>query len=110
MKTHYFILLLSFFLFACNKEKIGGSIGINPELAKELRSQPEQLEIDGQNYILSTYISRDYSPTIEPNEKGITGIIKLIEVDSLAIPNSFSLERVYILKGDEIFTTKYKSQ
>ncbi|PWH85482.1 hypothetical protein [Brumimicrobium oceani] len=109
MKIYFFLFLIVFLSFACTKNEENGAIAENSELAQKLRSYPETIQIDTQNYELSTFIWRDFFPPSEPNGSQLAALTQLIETDSLDIPKSFSLERVYIIKDNEIYTSKYET-
>ena len=95
-------------LSSCKKvDKDEATVRTDSKFANELRSRPESI-IMGSNYlILTTYMWRDFMPVAEENGSNLLCTIKLKDVDNVAISKSIKLNKLYVIKGDEIWTTNF---
>ncbi len=108
MKHLYIILLVFFAGYSCKKEHLKDTIIIDPELAKELRSSPENLTLADNNLTLGTYIWRDFMPESPPNGSKMIAVGKLTDVDQAPIAQSIALGKQYIINKDEIWMADYQ--
>ena len=95
-------------LSSCKKDdKDEATVRTDSKFANELRSRPESI-IMGSNYlILTTYMWRDFMPIAEENGSNLFCTIKLKDVDNVAISKSIKLNKLHVIKGDEIWTTNF---
>ncbi len=108
MRTIKIVSLLLFIgLISCNKEKIDGKIKTDPQLEAELKSSPENIVLGNNEFVLTTYLSRDFMPIAEENGSPMMCLNTLTEKDSLTISHSIELKKQYVIKGNEIWTADY---
>jgi|SRR5690554_241548 len=108
MRTIKIVSLLLFIgLISCNKEKVDGEIKTDPELASDLKSSPENIVLGNNEFVLTTYLWRDFMPIAEENGSPMMCINYLTEKDSLTITHSIKLKKQYVIKGNEIWTADY---
>ncbi len=108
MKNILFIsLAIVVGLCSCKKEVVDGNIKTNSKLASELKSSPEAIMIGNNNLILETYLWRDFMPVAEVGGSKLLCVNKLTDIDSLAILNTISLKKQYVINGDEIWMADY---
>ena len=103
----FLILTLLISLTSCKKESINYKIKTDPTLAEDLRSSPEILSIGNNNFILTTYLQRDFFPPTEENGRKMNCINKLTEMDGKNIPNTLKLKKQYVINGSQIWIAKY---
>jgi hypothetical protein len=68
----------------------------------ELLSAPEQIEIDGREYVLETFLWRDFmpGPDMPPDGSSLIAIIYIVEIDSLLFPTSLDADFLWVIKDD----------
>ena len=94
-------------LSSCKKEDKKDSIRPDSKFAQELRSSPETIII-GSNYLmLTTYLWRDFMPIAEEDGSKLFCNTRLTDVDQVAISSSITLNKLYVINGDEVWTTNY---
>jgi len=76
------------------------------ELLDELLSAPEKIEIDGREFILETYLVRDFFPPCPPGGRPLAAVITVIAIDSLQFPYSLDADYLWIIKDDEVWGTE----
>jgi len=74
--------------------------------ADELLSAPEQIEIDGREFILDAYLRRDFFPPYPPNGRPLDGIIYVIATDSLQFPLSLNADFAWVIKDNDVWGTE----
>lgn len=77
----------------------------------ELLAAPEQIEIEGREYILETFMWRDFMPGPEtpPEGKPMIAIIWVVAIDSLLFPSSFDADFLWVIKDDaDVWTTEFE--
>ena len=94
-------------LSSCKKDNTEVIQKTDAKFANELRSSPETIIIGSNYLILSTYMWRDFMPIAEENGSKLFCNVKLKNVESSAILKSIKLKKLYVVKGDEIWTTSY---
>ena len=108
MKYLYVMLMISFVgLGSCEKEHLKDTVTVDAELAKELRSNPETIALANNNLVLETYLWRDFMPVSPPSGSKMIGVGKLTDVNQVRIPQSITLRKQYVIKGDEIWIANY---
>ena len=94
-------------LSSCKKEETEDIIKPDPKFAQELRSSPETI-LMGSNYLmLKTYLWRDFMPIAEEDGSKLFCNSKLTDVDQVAISNSITLKKLYVINGDGIWKTNF---
>lgn len=106
-KITLILLTIVFVLSSCEKDKIEGKIKNDPEFAQELRESHENISIVNKTLVLTTYLWRDFMPIAEENGSKMMCVNKLTEVDSIPILSTIELKKLYIIKGNEIWTAEY---
>jgi hypothetical protein len=71
----------------------------------ELLTAPEQVEINGREYILEPLVYRDYQPFSGRDGPPLYAGIDVIAIDSLPIPSKLDASHIWIINGDEIWDT-----
>ncbi|MCJ7449236.1 MAG: hypothetical protein MUO72_16295 [Bacteroidales bacterium] len=101
------ITLTLIFTVGCEKDKIPYVIIDDPTLLSELYSNSsDTLQIGASRYILDTYLYRDYFPGVptpkNPKHPLIASIV-LRNLDSLTIPNTISIKKLYVIYNQLIW-------
>lgn len=94
-------------LSSCKKDDVKDTINTDSKFAEELRSSPETIIIGSNYLILKIYLWRDFMPIAEENGSKLFCNSKLTDVDNVPILNSITLNKLYVIKGDEIWATNY---
>jgi hypothetical protein len=76
------------------------------QFADELLSVPEQIEIDGREYMLDADLWRDFFPPCPPNGSPLFCIIYVIATDSLPFPSSLDADVAWVIKDGDVWSTQ----
>ncbi len=71
-------------------------IAVLPEM-NALLSAPETVEIDGRQYVLETYLWRDFMPISPPGGKPLMASIRVTATDERAFPATLKVDRVWVV-------------
>jgi len=71
-----------------------------------LRTAPEHIEIDNREYVLETYLWRDFMPISPPDGKPLIAIAWITAVDSQPFPSSLDADLLWVINEDEIWKEK----
>jgi len=102
------VVFLQLFV-SCNKG--GESSGIESEypvvsdrnLARQLKSSPEIVVINGNRYTLDTYLWRDFMPSAGP-DYGLMCVVNIKKSDGGSIlHNTTSLSKIYVVYNHQIW-------
>lgn len=69
----------------------------------------QQVTIDGTTLELYTYLQRDFMPIAPPDGRGLASVNWIVDVDSIAIPETVILSEQYVINGDSLWTATYKN-
>jgi len=94
-----FLLSLLIALSSCT-EKDDNTI---VDFATELRQNDEIIVTNENTFFLTSYLWRDFMPIAEENGSTLMCVVHLIEQDSLNIPNSLELRKIYIINGNNVW-------
>ena len=100
-----FALLLSVIL--CNATSIGaeGDVSVG-----ELLSAPEEIEIDNRRYVLDIFHWCDFMPFCPPNGRPLIASISVTATDSLEVPKSIDVDRIWIVNGGDVWESGFSSE
>lgn len=112
MKTLRFIIFTLIILLSvsCSDDEIPNWRVDQQRINELLSMSSEQITIDGTALELYSYLWRDFMPISPPNGKDLISINWLVDVDSVAIPNSIILSEQYVIFGDSLWTTSYSQE
>lgn len=98
--TKYLVIFVVYIVIACS-EHIMYSID-------ELLAAPEQIEIDGREYILQTYLWRDFIPGTGTSLVGspLYAVIYVFAIDSLPFPSSLDADFLWVINEDVVWETE----
>jgi hypothetical protein len=71
----------------------------------ELSSAPEKIEIDGREYLLETYLVRDFMPSCPPDGRSLRALIFIVAIDSLPFPSSLDADSLWVIKENDLWIT-----
>jgi len=78
---------------------------------KTLLSAPNSVEIEGRQYVLETYLWRDFMPMSPPDGKPLMASLRVIATDKQAFPTSLKVDRFWAIKSDrEVWETPLNSE
>lgn len=77
---------------------------------QDLLDAPEQIEIDGREYILETYLWRDFMPPTPPDGQPLIALIWVTAIDSLPFPSSIDANRLYIVNDELLWETLFSGE
>ena len=103
MKLVYIFLLSLFIGISSCTEKADNTI---VDFATELRQNKELIITNENTFFLTSYIWRDFMPVAEENGSQLMCVVHLIEQDSLDIPNSMDLKKIYIINGNTVWSSE----
>jgi hypothetical protein len=76
----------------------------------DLLAAPEQIEIDGREYILETYLWRDFMPVSPPDGKELIALIWVTAIDSLTFPSSIDANRLWVVNDELVWETEFSEE
>jgi len=76
----------------------------------ELLSAPEKIVINEREYILETYMWRDFQPVSPPGGKPLIAIIRVTAVDSLSVPTEIDATRLWVIKEGKKWESAFTSE
>lgn len=84
------------------------SVAIN-----DLRKTPTAVVLDGKSLSLSTYLWRDFMPSIPPMSDGkpMIAVLKVATSDKKSFPSGVRIDRAWVLFGEQMWeTSEFKEQ
>ena len=69
-----------------------------------------RLELDGHTYEIRTNLWRDFMPGSPPDGTPLMALIRLVEVDSLAIPPDVTMDYLWVVNGVETWATEFTDE
>lgn len=103
MRTAILFVLLVLFINPGCQETDFLTPGIS---AEDLIQTPETLSIDGREFILESYLWRDFMPISPPDGKPLIAIIWIVASDSLAVPAQLEAGRIYVVFGEDVWESE----
>ena len=95
---------------SCNKSGESSDIEsvfpavLDQKLAKQLKSSPENIVINGDRYTLYAYLWRDFMPVAEPNGSSLMCVINITKPNGRSVLHSTtSLSKIYVVYGHQIW-------
>lgn len=107
MKKWFVLLMVVIALYSCQKDKVKGGV-YNPDFATELKSSPEQVNINENHLVLSTELWRDFMPIAEEEGSKMMCLNWLEDSNNLPLVSSLTLKKQYVINGDEVWGASYE--
>jgi hypothetical protein len=87
-------------------------IPLTPSIVSLQDSQtaPEEIEINGAEYALETYLQRDLMPICPPDGRPLVALVKVEAPGETAISSKIDATRLWVAKGTEIWETELASK
>ncbi len=75
---------------------------------EKLLSAPERIEIYGRNFVMQTYLWRDFMPGEHIEGSSLYAVIKVIATDTLEFPSSIDADKLWVIKDrKEVWETGF---
>ena len=103
MRTVFLLIFLILLICPGCQETDFITPGISVE---DLLQVPETLSIDGREFILESYLWRDFMPISPPDGKPLIAIIWIVASDSLALPAQLDADRIYVVLGNDMWESE----
>lgn len=84
-----------------------GSVLPTPD---DLLAAPAQLELSGHTYEMEAYLLRDFQPLSPPDGKPLIALVRLVEVDSLAVPEEIMMDYLWVVNGGQTWATEFTDE
>lgn len=113
MKKQFFAVVAIVCLIGCNNGVSEDlyQISTDSKLLNKLYDQSaDTLSIDGHRYILDAILYRDFMPISPPEGKNLISINRLINIDSVSVPDNLDITDQYVINNDSIWLAKYDEQ
>jgi hypothetical protein len=107
MKNLIFCLFLLIVFVSCDKKTIEPEAGNNPVFAALLKKSADTLGLNGNTFVLKAFVWRNLMPVVDPGNNGLLASCSLEELNRLPIPHSASLTKLYVIKGNIIWSTEF---
>jgi hypothetical protein len=96
-----FLLPLMICIISCEKPDVRE----NQTLINSLYANShDTIEIGTNKYIIETDLSRDFMPGY-PHKRPLVALIFLVNIDSLPIPSSLNISRLYVINDQLVWTS-----
>lgn len=103
VKIQLYVLLV-LFLSACKKPEL--TMEDKAVLTSLYSTSTDTLKLNGHNYILETYLYRDFFPGIGIGKNiSLFADIFLVSTDSTKIPSSLDIKKLYIVRDQLIWAS-----
>lgn len=105
-------LALTSLLFStgCDGEKgITSSLMSNVPI-EDLQRAPQEIEIGDQEYVLETFLWRDFMPVSPPDGKGLIALIKVIEKNEAPIAPDLKLKYLWVINDRDVWFTAFTDE
>ncbi|KAA3637201.1 MAG: hypothetical protein DWP97_01285 [Calditrichaeota bacterium] len=108
-KNIYLITLISILIvvFGCSDNNSIPPVASTPP--PDLIDVPEQIVIDETEITMSSYLWRDFMPTIPEYEDGqkLAAVIEMETVDNSDFPGGLIIEKLWLFNKDEVWETTF---
>lgn len=108
MKTSTYILIsvcLCSLLPGC---KLFEDIGPTVPLA-ELESAPERITLENREFVLETYLLRNFMPICPPDGWGLMAFVAITATDSLEFPSHIDTDHIWIINGSRVWESNFSN-
>ena len=68
---------------------------------KDLLAVPESIVVDAETLTVSTYMWRNFMPTVPSSNTGLIALVYIGKVDSTKMSNSITADAVWIVSGEQ---------
>lgn len=76
----------------------------------DLLSAPERVEINGRQFVLETYLWRDFMPISPPDGKPLIALTWVTAIDSAPFPSSLNATRLWVVNGEQVWEAKFSDE
>lgn len=84
---------------------------LTPSVPRQrLLEAPLQIEIDGRQYTLETYLWRDFMPPVNPVGSDLMAVVDITAVDKLPFPADIDSTKIYVVNGEEVWETGFAEE
>jgi hypothetical protein len=109
IKFEFVFLIMTIFLSGCEKKDELPDVKIDQDLIREINSKSlGKVTIDNHDYILETYLYRDFMPISPPDGKPLISVNCIMSSDSSAIPDNIKMLQQYVISGDSVWVADYQ--
>ena len=77
---------------------------------EEIVSAPQLVEIASHEYVLETYLWRDFQPISPPDGKPLIAKVRVTAVDEEPFPNDLDADILYVVYGDEVWVSEFSDE
>lgn len=98
------IIIVSLFIFICctgNEEN---------NTMDDILNAPQEIEINGEKYILETYLWRDFMPISPPDGKPLQAIIIIENIDSNTFLSTIDVNYMWVINESYVWETELETQ
>ncbi len=92
------IAALALLVAACESGPTGPSVPL-----KQLEGAPETVTIEGRDFILETFLNRDFFPICPPEGRPLYLITYVIGEGEEEFPSWLKADRVWVVNGEEVW-------
>jgi len=104
------VFVLSLFSMGCSKDGDSPSPIFPSVSAESLQNAPEEIVLEDQEYVLETYLWRDFMPVSPPGGKPLIALIRVIEKNGDPIAADLQLKYLWIVYGQDIWFTTFTDE
>lgn len=71
---------------------------------KKLHSAPDTVTINGRQFVLDTYLWRDFMPISPPKGKPLRAVVTIGPTDNQPFPQSLNADKIWVIHGEDLWT------
>lgn len=76
----------------------------------DINSVPDTIEVEGTQMYLSSELWRNFMPVTLPDCTRLTAFIKIVDCDSIAIPEGIDAKCIWVLNRDEFWGSRFSDE
>lgn len=77
---------------------------------EELLSAPEKIDINGREYVLETFLWRDFMPICPPDGRSLIAIILVTATDGLPFPSSIDTDLIFVVNEQLVWEAQLSGE
>ena len=104
------LLIAVVFSIGCGKDDESSGLLFPSATFESIKEAPQEIALGDQEYVLGTYLWRDFMPISPPEGKPLIALIRVIEKNGDPIAADLQLKYLWIVYGRDIWFTTFTDE